>query len=214
MARIALRGKSSLAVVRVYQDQCLTLETMHFPDEVRSFAGLSLPADTGYREQELEMARMLIGTLATPFAPEKYQDEYREAQLTRIREKIAGEEVVRVEAPAATGRVMDLMEALRQSIQLAEETQAETGVREPAAVTPAAAGAGAPMAPRAARTPEAPAEPATPAAPRPARPPEPEPARPAAGAQAARAPLTTPAGATRPDGPPAPWPGPPASPVH
>jgi len=150
IARVALRGKSSLAAVRVYGDRCLALETMHFPDEVRNPAGLSLPPDTGYREQELEMARMLIGTLTTAFAPEKYQDEYREALLERIQQKIAGAEAVRPEAPAPTARVMDLMEALRQSIERSQAARGEgasgdvpatgaDGARPPA---PAPGGAG------------------------------------------------------------------------
>lgn len=120
IARVALRGRASLAAVRVYKDRCLTMETMHFPDEVRSFAGLQIPADVGYREQELDLARTLISMLAGEFVPGQFEDEYRGALLELIREKVAGEQTYRVEAPAPTGRVVDLMEALRQSVQEAQ----------------------------------------------------------------------------------------------
>lgn len=157
LARVALRGKSSLATVRVYQGRCLALETMHFPDEVRSYAGLALPDDAGYREQELEMARMLIETMAGEFLPEKFRDEYREALLARIREKIAGEHVVAVEAPAPTARVVDLMEALRESLRLAEAARARAaagaGGAEAEAPAAGAAPSGAAVPPGAGRSP-------------------------------------------------------------
>ncbi|BDG59970.1 non-homologous end joining protein Ku [Caldinitratiruptor microaerophilus] len=141
LARVALRGRSSLAAVRVYRQDCLCLETMRFPDEIRSHAGLQIPADEGYRDQELEMARLLISTLSTEFVPERLRDEYREALLERIREKVAGDQVYRVEAPEPTARVADLMEALRQSVRLAE------AARGPASGVPAADGAGPRPAP-------------------------------------------------------------------
>lgn len=129
LARVALRGRATLAGIRVYRDQALTMETMHFPDEIREFAGLSIPREEGLRDQELDMAKMLIGTLSGEFVPEKFEDDYRRAVVELIREKVAGEQVVRVEAPEATTRVVDLMEALRQSIQVAKEARAGAGIR-------------------------------------------------------------------------------------
>lgn len=123
IARVALRGKAALAGVRVYHDQVLAMETMHFPDEVRSFAGLAVPKEEQVREQEVEMAKLLIGHLSGPFVPEKFEDEYRMALLNLIREKVAGEQVYQVEAPAPAARVVDLMEALRQSVRVAEEAR-------------------------------------------------------------------------------------------
>lgn len=137
VARVALRGRSSLAAVRVYRQECLSLETMHFPDEIRSYARLQIPADEGYRDQELEMARLLISTLSGDFAPERLRDEYREALLERIRQKVAGNQVYEVESPEPAARVVDLMEALRQSVRLAEEARGRVAAPEAARPEPA-----------------------------------------------------------------------------
>lgn len=149
IARVALRGKATLAAIRVVGGRCLTLETMRYPDEVRSFAGLQIPADDAFREQELTMATTLIQMLAGGFVPERYQDEYREAVLARIQEKIAGRQVVHVAAPEPAGRVVDLMEALRASVQQAEAARARAAAPGgPAAPTYAVPGpAGAPPPP-------------------------------------------------------------------
>lgn len=120
IARVALRGKGSLAAIRLYRQECLVMETMHFPEEIRNPAGLHLPPDAGYRPQELEMAKMLIGALANRFVPEEYRNEYREALLALLREKIAGQEIYQPEVAAPAAPVLDLMEALRRSISLAE----------------------------------------------------------------------------------------------
>lgn len=161
IARVALRGKGSLAAIRLYRDDCLVMETMHFPEEIRTFAGLNLPAvGVGFREQELEMAKMLIGTLANPFVAENYRNEYREALLQLIQEKVAGQEVYRPEAPAPAAKVIDLMEALRKSINLAEDARERTLARGAVAVGGGPApGPGARPAP--AFTPTVPAAPPT-----------------------------------------------------
>ncbi|HWI53971.1 MAG TPA: Ku protein [Symbiobacteriaceae bacterium] len=144
IARVVIRSKESLAAIRVFQNGVLALETMHFPDEVRSPAGLTGIVEPDLRQQEIEMATNLIASLAGDFTPEKFQNEYRSALLELIEAKVSGEEVVAVEAPPERGRVVDLMEALRASIR-----QAESERGEPAGVGPAVAAppAGAPPAP-------------------------------------------------------------------
>ncbi len=151
LSRVALRGKASLAAIRLYRENCLVMETMHFPEEIRTFTSLNLPADEGFREQELAMAKLLIGTLAGPFVPENFQNEYRAALLQMIQEKVAGQQVYRPDVAAPAAKVMDLMEALRQSINLAEEArQAATRARpesDPALVPPPAGTASEPAMP-------------------------------------------------------------------
>ncbi|HYG59199.1 MAG TPA: Ku protein [Symbiobacteriaceae bacterium] len=135
IARIVIRSKESLAAIRVFQNGVLAMETMHFPDEVRSPAGLTGIIEPELRQQEIEMATNLVASLAGDFRPEKFQNEYREAVLERISAKVTGEEVVAVAAPAERGRVVDLMEALRASIRQAEEAR---GTAAPAPGVPAA----------------------------------------------------------------------------
>jgi DNA end-binding protein Ku len=132
IAKIAIRSKSSLAAIRAVEN-CICMETMHFPDEIRSLQQVpNLPAEANVNERELSMARMLIDQLSTPFQPEKYTDDYRSALLETIQRKVAGEGTDVVTAPAAERtNVIDLMAALQASLE---------------AVKPAAADAGAPAA--------------------------------------------------------------------
>lgn len=127
IGRVAIRSRSTLAAIRVYTPQVLAMETMHDPDEVRSPAALHIPALPAVREPELQMASALIQMLAAEFRPEALQDDYRTVLLERIQAKVAGAEVHIPAAAAPTGQVVDLMEALRQSIELARSARRAAG---------------------------------------------------------------------------------------
>ena len=120
VAKITIRNKQSLAVIRVL-DNILVLETIFYPDEVRPVSQVSgIPGDIRIEERELSMARQLIENLTSEFRPEKYRDEYREDLLELIRKKAEGKEIVT--APEAPQRnVVDLMAALQASLQQAQE---------------------------------------------------------------------------------------------
>ncbi|NLA04097.1 MAG: Ku protein [Firmicutes bacterium] len=114
--RIVLRSRQALGVLRVYRDS-LALETMFYPDEVRPTT--ELPAwdrAPKVQEKELQMARQLIENLTASFSPDKYTDEYRKALLDIIEGKIKGEEVFVASAPEK-GEVIDLVEALKASVE-------------------------------------------------------------------------------------------------
>lgn len=129
LAKVAIRAKETLAAVRVYDDRLLVMETMFWPDEIRSYAELTgIDEHPHLHEKEVQMAEMLISNLATDFQPEKYTDEYRQALLDIIRSRIEGQEVYRAAAPQPE-KVIDLMEALRASVKLAEEQRAREGAR-------------------------------------------------------------------------------------
>lgn len=120
VAKVVLRNKQHLAAVRVYQN-CLVMETMFFPAEIRSPEALpELKYDVRINDNELKMAADLIENLADNFEPEKYSDDYRQALREVIDAKIEGKEVAAVPALPETGKVIDLMEALRASISLAQ----------------------------------------------------------------------------------------------
>ncbi|WP_243291754.1 Ku protein [Bacillus sp. FJAT-47783] len=116
IAEITIRSKQQLAVVRVYNN-CLVMETIHYPDEVRSVENVpSLPEQTTIDEKELSTAIMLIDQLSTTFEPDKYTDDYREALKNKIEEKINRNEGKAVEE-APRQNVVDLMSALQASIE-------------------------------------------------------------------------------------------------
>jgi DNA end-binding protein Ku len=127
MAKVIIRSKESLAAIRLFKEGVLAMETMYFPDEVRSTAGLSAIAEPALKPQELAMARDLILSLSMPFDPGKYQNEYRDAVLEVIAAKAHGEEAVQPVEKPERGRVVDLMAALRASIRAAEEARGKRG---------------------------------------------------------------------------------------
>lgn len=123
IARVILRAKQTLAVVRVYQN-CLVMETIFYPDEVRSVNQMpDLPEKLELTEREESMAVQLIEQLTTTFQPENYRDTYRETLEERIQKKIHQEQVV--ESPKQQPeKVVDLMEALQASLNKVKEKQA------------------------------------------------------------------------------------------
>ncbi len=120
ICKVMIRSKESLACVRVY-DNVLTLETMFFPDEVRK-AKEAIPGDMNVtvNDKELEMANKLIESLTSEFDPQKYKDDYREALLELIRTKIEGKEIKTPKLEKEDDKVVDLMEALKESVKLVE----------------------------------------------------------------------------------------------
>lgn len=132
LAKIIIRAKEQLAIVRVYENT-LVMETIHFPDEVRSSADVpSVPAEDKVTEKELDTAIMLIDQLTTEFNPEKYKDDYRTALLELIESKRTGQETVTAKEKEPVSNVTDLMAALQASIDRTKPEKTETVKKEPA----------------------------------------------------------------------------------
>ena len=125
IAKVAIRTKSSLAAIRVI-DNCLAMETIFYPDEIRSISQVpNLPEAAEVNDKELNMAQMLIDQLSTPFEPEKYKDDYRERLLELIEQKVAGKEVNIAPEPERAN-VIDLMSALQASLDAVKMEKGET----------------------------------------------------------------------------------------
>ncbi len=122
VAKIAVRNKESLCLIRP-TDKGLVLETLYYPDELRQPSDLGLD-DVNVEDRELSMAKSLVDLLHEEFQPAKYKDEYRAKLLERIEAKIAGQELQHVAEAAAPTHVIDLMEALRQSLEAAKQKKA------------------------------------------------------------------------------------------
>ncbi len=110
-------GKQHLVVVRPFQDG-LVLHTMYYADEVRDFKAIDIE-DAPVREKEVQLAEMLIDELTEKkFNPLEYKDEYRERLLDRIKAKSHGKAIVAEEKEEEKGgEVIDIMEALRRSLE-------------------------------------------------------------------------------------------------
>lgn len=126
IAKISIRSKSSLAAIRVLED-CIAIETIFYPDEVRPISQVpGLPEAGVVNDKELDMAKLLISQLSTPFDPAKYTDDYRQRMLDLITHKIAGEEF-HVAPTKQESNVIDLMAALQASIQALQHIPTDPG---------------------------------------------------------------------------------------
>ena len=127
VVKLALRSRERLAVLRPCGD-ALVVQTMLWPDEVRSPELPSEVRDVEAKEQELMMASSYIDAMTGEFTPEGFTDEYRTALEELVTSKVEGREIVT--PPTKEGEpaeVVDLMEALRRSVAAAQERQAGTG---------------------------------------------------------------------------------------
>lgn len=127
IVRFTLRQKTRLAALRVRGD-VLVLQTLLWADEVREAAFPALEEDVTISDKELELSAALVDSYSADFAPEEFVDEYQNELRTLIDAKIeAGEgfevtETFGEKGEAGGGEVIDLMEALRASV---ERTKAE-----------------------------------------------------------------------------------------
>ena len=120
VAKITMRNKQSLAALRVYHN-IMIMETIFYPDEVRDQSHVpNIPVDSQLDEKELAMAVKLIENLSAKFDPAKYTDEYRRELLAMIHKKIEGDEVVRARESIPQRNVIDLMQALQESLKETE----------------------------------------------------------------------------------------------
>lgn len=133
LARWVAANREHLVIIRPYLDG-LVLHTMYYADEVRDFEAID-KEDAQVREKEVGMAERLINELwEKKFNPLQYHDEYRERLLDRIKAKSHGKTIVSEEKEEEKGgEVVDIMEALRRSLE-------GGGRRAPARRAPAAKG--------------------------------------------------------------------------
>ena len=126
IVKIAIRQREQLATLRVHDD-VLVLNTMLWPDEVRTPDFGFLDDDIETRPAELAMASSLIDSMAGSFKPEEFTDNYRAALQEVIDAKVEGREIVQPEeeeeAPAAA---IDLMAALKASVERAKAARGES----------------------------------------------------------------------------------------
>jgi DNA end-binding protein Ku len=116
LAKYVMRGKESLVLIRPAQGG-LMLHTMYFADEVRNFDEVDKGQSAKIKDGELDLALQLINGLASEtFSPERYTDEYRHRVLGMINQKVEGQEVTVSEPAAPRAQVIDLMEALKESL--------------------------------------------------------------------------------------------------
>ncbi len=132
LVKVAIRNREQLAVLRV-RDGVIVLETMIWPDEVRKPDFAFLDEEVTTRPAEAKMAESLVDSMAGDFDPGQYKDDYREALQQVIDAKVEGREIVEtdeVQSPRSDN-VVDLMAALRASVDAAKKRRGEASGEAP-----------------------------------------------------------------------------------
>jgi DNA end-binding protein Ku len=118
LAKVAFRNKEHLCLLRDGGNK-IVLETLYYADEIREGMTLS-GADLEVGDRELMMAESLVDMLYEDFQPEKYTDTYREKLLELIEAKVAGKQMIQSPEAPPPSQVIDLMEALKASVEAAK----------------------------------------------------------------------------------------------
>jgi DNA end-binding protein Ku len=124
IVKVALRQREQLATLRV-RDGLLVLNTMLWPDEVRVPEFGFLDERVEARKPELAMAASLIDSMTRDFDPDTYTDDYREALQKVIDAKVEGREVEKPAEPEEAPAAIDLMAALKASVERAQSSRGE-----------------------------------------------------------------------------------------
>ncbi|MFD6262712.1 Ku protein [Micromonospora chalcea] len=163
IVKVALRQREQLATLRV-REGVLLLNTMLWPDEIRRPDFGFLDEDLKVRPPELAMASSLIDSMAGEFEPDAFTDDYRAALQEVIDAKVEGREVVQPEEEeAAPAAAVDLMAALKASVERARAARGEApsgGGAEPTPISSARSAKKAAKKAPARKTAEKKAEPA------------------------------------------------------
>ena len=132
IAKVALRDKEHLAAITLKEtregeeaDGAFILNTLYWPDEIRSTAELKIPTDGDVKiqERELKMAISLVENLIADYRPQDYRDNYREALLEVINAKIEGRETAA--APVPQPKLGDLLDQLKASVEATKKRREE-----------------------------------------------------------------------------------------
>ena len=130
LGRWAARGKQYIVMIRPVEDG-LVMQQLLYAGEVRSIKDIEIPK-TEVKAAELKLAKMLIEQQASDtFDPSVYTDEVSARIEAAVQKKVEGQEITLAEAPEGGAQVIDLMEALRASLE--KKAAAPSKAREPQA---------------------------------------------------------------------------------
>jgi DNA end-binding protein Ku len=116
IAQVTMHQRERTVIVRPY-NKGLTLHTLYYPDEIRDVPGYGKNLATNLKKPEMALAEQFAKGLIEPFKPEQYHDEYRAQVEKLIESKEKGTAAPKVEKAAKLAPVVDLMTALKQSLE-------------------------------------------------------------------------------------------------
>lgn len=129
LAKVSMHGREHIVILRP-SEHGIVLHTMYFVDELHKGNEVPVPQSAKFAKKEVDLAKKLIETLAGPFKPEKFHDEYKQNVEELIEKKRKGQKVTPIRQPKAAP-VIDLMQALQQSLSKTRGTK-QIAAKKPA----------------------------------------------------------------------------------
>lgn len=114
LAKVAMHGREHIVILRP-AEHGIVLHTMYFVDELHKANDVAAPKAAKFDKKEIDLAKRLIETLAGPFKPEQYHDEYKKNVEQLIEKKRKGQKITPIKQPRKAP-VIDLMQALQRSL--------------------------------------------------------------------------------------------------
>lgn len=128
LAKVAMHGREHIVILRP-REKNMMLHTMYFTDELHKGNQVPVPKPAKFEKKELDLAKKLIDTLAGPFEPEQYHDEYKKNVEKLIESKRKGKKITPISQPKKAP-VIDLMQALQQSLAKTAGTKTKRSARK------------------------------------------------------------------------------------
>ncbi len=132
IAKVVIKTRQYLAGVKP-KDEILVLELMHFAEELADASKLHIPKKLEVGKREVDMAKALVESMSSKWDPEKYHDDYREALMEVIEEKVesGGKEIEEKPKPKKTpSKVIDLVAVLQESLAKTQGAKKKTTAKQ------------------------------------------------------------------------------------
>ena len=128
IAKITLSSNEYVSLIKPYEKGGMLLYLLYYANEIRGMENITeLNYNVDIHDNEMKMAISLIGNMTADFNMEEYRNEYQEALKKLIQAKVEGREVV--SPPEAQNNIIDLMEALKASVEATKEDKPKTGTK-------------------------------------------------------------------------------------
>jgi DNA end-binding protein Ku len=142
IAKITLTSNEYVSMIKPYENGGMLLYLLYYSNEIRKTDSIpELNYNVDIHDNEMKMAVSLIDNMTSEFNIDEYRNEYQEALKKLIEAKMEGKEVV--SPPEAQSNIIDLMEALKASVEATREDKAEAGSKGAAKGGPRGRGKGA-----------------------------------------------------------------------
>jgi DNA end-binding protein Ku len=128
IAKVTMHQREHTVIIRPFQNG-LTLHTLYYPNELHEAKGYGKTNVKGSKKQELDLAKQFVKALVKPFRPEQYRDEYSQRVEDLIESKRKGTAAPRPEKATRMAPVVDLMSALKESLEVTGKSKKPTKSR-------------------------------------------------------------------------------------